>query len=206
MDLRTALATNFNLQNLILKGAYVVCIAVAFEIIAWWAATRLDKVTNNYMGADAGREHNWRMRRRAVLKNTPRIISRTVCYTIAIILVFDLFGVPVLPLSLAVGAVIALFGSGLMPLLRDASQGYALLAEDALAVGDVVSINGHTGIVERFTLRGVAIRDNEGHTHLLSNRDIQSIIVIKRRAEEASKKIDPSDPLGGRAPVKNPRS
>src|SRR5436309_1879941 len=38
--LRNALANNFNLSNLILKASYVICIAVVFEFIAWWAGRR----------------------------------------------------------------------------------------------------------------------------------------------------------------------
>jgi small conductance mechanosensitive channel len=183
MDLRTALASNFNLQSLALKGVYVLCIAVSFEVIAWWSCYLLDRQTAGLLGADAGREHNWRMRRRSLLKRTPKIVARCICYAVAIILVFDVFGVPVLPLSLAVGAIIALVGAGMLPLLRDAAQGYALLAEDALAVGDVIHIDGHEGVVERFNLRGVTLRDSEGRAHIISNREIQHLVVMVRRAE-----------------------
>ncbi|HEX8833174.1 MAG TPA: mechanosensitive ion channel domain-containing protein [Abditibacteriaceae bacterium] len=185
MNLRDALASNFNFQNLIIKGAYVVCIAIVFEIIALLATRRVDKMTAPLMTNDTGREHNWRLRRRATLKQTPRAIVRTICYGVAVILVFDVFGVPVLPLSLAVGAIIALFGSAMLPLLRDAAQGYALLAEDTIAVGDVVNLDGREGVVERFTLRGTWLRDKEGRAHALSNRDIKNVTVVTRRAEDA---------------------
>ncbi|HVF10823.1 MAG TPA: mechanosensitive ion channel domain-containing protein [Abditibacteriaceae bacterium] len=187
----TTLAANFTLANLILKGAYVLCIAVVFEFIAWWIGRRIEKMTAPLITADAEREHAWRIRRRTTLRHSPKIISRTLCYTIALILIFDVFGVPVLPLSLAVGAVIALFGAALLPVLRDITQGYALLADDALAVGDEVEIGNHQGTVEKLTLRGVWLRDSAGHAHLLSNRNIADVIVHQRRIDTAR----------GRAPV-----
>ena len=208
------LAANFTLANLILKGAYVLCIAIVFEVIAWWAGRRIEKMTSPLITADAEREHNWRIRRRTVLRQSPKVISRTLCYTIATILIFDVFGVPVLPLSLAVGAVVALCGAALLPLLRDVAQGYALLAEDALAVGDVVEIGVHQGTVEKFTLRGVWLRDAAGRAHLLSNRHVANIIVHQRRVDTARGKVGleldgpgtnlaaPSKPLPARPPAR----
>jgi small conductance mechanosensitive channel len=183
------LAANFTLANLILKGTYVLCIAIVFEFIAWWAGRRIEKMTTPLITTDAEREHNWRIRRRTTLRQSPKIISRTLCYTIAIILVFDVFGVPVLPLSLAIGAVIALFGAALLPLLRDIMQGYALLADDVLAVGDVVEIGNHQGTVEKFTLRGVWLRDSAGRAHLLSNRHVSNVIVHQRRVDNSRNKV-----------------
>ncbi|MDQ3814882.1 MAG: mechanosensitive ion channel family protein [Armatimonadota bacterium] len=171
------------LTGLMFISIRVLFIAIIFEFIAWWLGRRIDKWTAPLIPIDTGREHNWRARRRAALRQTPKIISRALCYTIALLLVFDVFGVPVLPLSIGIGAIALLFGATLLPLLRDAAQGYALLAEDAVAVGDVVEIDGHQGVVERFTLRGILLRDNAQKAHHLSNRDIKSVVVHQRRTE-----------------------
>src|SRR4028118_1710082 len=175
------------LPQLIFVAIRVLFIAAIFEFIAWWAGRRIEKMTAPLITADADREHNWRIRRRTILRPAPTIISPSPCYAVAVILVFDVFGVPVLPLSLAVGAVVALFGAAAMPLLRDTTQGYFLLAEDAMAVGDVVDIDGHHGIVEKLTLRGTWLRDEQGQTHILSNRDITNVIVQRRRQEKQDK-------------------
>jgi small-conductance mechanosensitive channel len=181
------LAQNFTLTNLVIRAAYIICIALAFEAISWWAARRLEKAVSPLITADAEREAPWRIRRRTLVRQTPKIISRTLLYTLAIILIFDVFGVPVLPLSLAVGAVLLLFGSAFLPILRDFAQGYTLLAEDALAPGDAVEINGNQGVVEKFTMRGVQMRDKDGRVHLISNRDISGITVYRRKMQEAPK-------------------
>lgn len=184
MDLRQVLATNFNLQNLLFKGIAVVFIAITFEVAVWWFGRLIEKWTAPLLTQDNGREQNWRVRRRATLRQTPRIIARGVCYAIALILVFDVFGTPVLPLSLSVGAAVALFGAALLPTMRDAAQGYTLLAEDALAIGDVVEIGAHQGTVEKFTLRGTWLRDAQGHARYLSNSDIKNVVVLKRKTED----------------------
>ncbi|MDB5094005.1 MAG: MscS Mechanosensitive ion channel [Candidatus Eremiobacteraeota bacterium] len=46
--------------------------------------------------------------------------------------------------------------------LRDFVGGLTVLFEDQYAVGDFVTINGHTGLVERLTLRMVQVRDPIG--------------------------------------------
>lgn len=181
------LAQNFTLTSLIIRATYIICIALAFEAIAWWAARKLEKHVSPFITADAEREAGWRVKRRTLVRHTPKIISRTLLYTLAIILIFDVFGVPVLPLSLAVGAVALLFGAALLPVLRDVGQGYILFLEDALAPGDAVEINGVQGIVEKFTLRGVILHDKDGRTHLLSNRDVTSVTIYKRKTQEAVK-------------------
>jgi len=186
-----ALAQNFTLTNLVIRAAYIICIALAFEGIAWWAGRKIEKSVSPFITADAERESAWRVRRRTILRHTPKLLTRALLYTLATILIFDVFGVPVLPLSLAVGAVLLLFGSALLPIMRDFGQGYTLLAEDALAPGDAVDIDGHQGIIEKFTLRGVLLRDKDGRAHLLSNRDISSVIVYRRKVQDA--KPDPNN-------------
>ena len=181
------LAQNFTLTNLVIRAAYIICIALAFEVMSWWAARKLEKWVSPLITTDAERDTTWRIRRRTIVRQTPKIFSRTLLYTLAIILIFDVFGVPVLPLSLAVGAVLLLFGAAFLPVLRDVGQGYTLLAEDALAPGDAVEINGKQGVVEKFTLRGIVLRDKDGRAHLFSNRDVSSLTVYKRKIQEAAK-------------------
>lgn len=181
------LAQNFTLTNLILRAAYVICIALAFEFISWWASRRLEKIVSPLITADAEREAPWRVRRRTTLRQTPKLFSRLLLYTLATILIFEVFGVPVLALSLAIGAVLLLFGAALLPILRDIGQGYVLLAEDAVAPGDAVEIAGLQGIVEKFTLRGAQVRDKDGRLHYFSNRDINQLTVYKRKSQEPVK-------------------
>lgn len=172
----------------ILKGARILCIAIAFEIALWCLNRFIENQTASLLSADATREATWRMRRRTTLRQMPKIFGRCIIYTIGFLLVLAAFGSPVLEMSLGIGAVVALFAAALVPILRDMTQGYALLAEDTLAVGDSVEIGAHVGIIERFTLRATTLRDREGRLHVLSNRDIHDVVIVKRR-EETTKKI-----------------
>jgi small conductance mechanosensitive channel len=184
-------------RPLILIGAKVLCLAVAFEFIAWWAGRRLEKVASPFIALDRDRDPKWRATRRATLKTAPKILSRSLIYTIGMILVFQIFQVPVLPLSLSVAAVSLLLGAAFVPTMRDYAQGYMLLCEDSLAPGDMVNVNGHEGTVEKWTLRGTWIRSRDGRLHVLANRDIHEVTIVQR-AEEPRTELNnglPHDPL-----------
>lgn len=172
--------------SLLFIGFRVLCIALVFEFLAWFFGRRIEKLASPFISLDAQRDPKWRAMRRAVLRATPKIALRTLLYTVALILVLDAFGLQILPLSLAVGSVALLFGAGLLPLMRDYSQGYILLAEDTLAPGDMVEIGAHSGVVERWTLRATWLRDASGRLHVLSNRDVRDVIVQRRAATEES--------------------
>jgi hypothetical protein len=113
--LQAALNRVLDPSTWILKSARIICIALAFEFALWWLNRFLERQTAPMLNADTGREASWRMRRRAALRQMPRNFGRSILYTVGFLLVLHEFGAPVLPLSLAIGAVVALFASGLVP-------------------------------------------------------------------------------------------
>lgn len=178
IDSLRALIPNFG--TLLFIGVRVLLIAVAFEFIAWYAGRRLAALTDSFSKLDQHREPKWRQARRDTLKRVPKFVARFLIYTVAGILVLSVFGVPLLPLALAFGAVAFMVGAGLMPILRDYAQGYFLLAEDSIAPGDAVTINGHVGTIEKISLRAIWLRDEADCLHVLSNRDVHDITVLKK--------------------------
>jgi len=190
----SGLRENFALPSLVLRAVYIIFIAIAIELIAWWLGRVIEKAVTPYIAIDAGRPAAWRVRRRTTLRQSPKWMLRAVLYTIGMILIFDVFGVPVLPLSLAVGAVVVIMGAGFAPIFRDVVQGYVLLAEDAIAPGDAVEINGHVGTVEKLTLRGVWLRGHNGRLHLLSNRAVSDVAIYRRAVEGAPRDFPENKP------------
>ena len=169
-----------NFGTLLFIAVRVLLIAVAFEFIAWYAGRRLAALTDSFSKLDQHREPQWRNSRRNTLKRVPRFVARFLIYTVAGILVLSVFGVPLLPLTLAFGSVALMVGAGLMPVLRDYSQGYFLLAEDSIAPGDAVTINGHVGTIEKISLRAIWLRDEADCLHVLSNRDVRDVTILKK--------------------------
>ncbi len=169
-----------NFGSLLFIGVRVLLIAVAFEFIAWYAGRRLAALTDSFSKIDQHREAKWRNSRRDTLRRVPRFVARFLIYTIAGILVLSVFGMPLMPLTLAFGTVALMVGAGLMPILRDYAQGYFLLAEDTIAPGDALTINGHVGTVEKMSLRAIWLRDEADCLHVLSNRDVRDVTILRK--------------------------
>ena len=193
-NFQTLLKNSFQLQNLLSIAVQVMFIAALFELLAWWASKKIENFVAPLIALDQGREHNWRVRRRTLLRQTPKTLIRTLCYLgamIAVLAVFErsmpLFSIPVLPVAIVVGAVLMIFGIGAMAMIQDAVQGYSLLADDAIAVGDILEIDSQRGtvqgIVERFSPRGVWLRDTQARLHYIANREVRHVIMHRRRED-----------------------
>ncbi|HEY8298676.1 MAG TPA: mechanosensitive ion channel family protein [Candidatus Baltobacteraceae bacterium] len=60
--------------------------------------------------------------------------------------------------------------------VRDFVGGFLILFEDQYVVGDYVTINGHSGLVEQLTLRMVQIRDGAGNLITISHSAVTLVI------------------------------
>ncbi len=63
-------------------------------------------------------------------------------------------------------------GFGSQGLVQDVMTGLFLIFEGQYAVGDMVEISGHVGLVEAITLRTTAIRNDQGELLTIPNRNI----------------------------------
>jgi small conductance mechanosensitive channel len=60
--------------------------------------------------------------------------------------------------------------------VRDFLNGFLILAEDQYVVGDFVTINGYTGLVEQLSLRMVQIRDVAGNLVTMPHSSVAGVI------------------------------
>jgi small conductance mechanosensitive channel len=97
---------------------------------------------------------------------------QVVLLVLALLMVFDIWGLSLAPF-LAVGTVIgAAIGFGAQGLVRDVLAGFFILAEDQYHIGDSVSIAGTEGTVEDIQFRVTVLRDLEGNVHYVPNGQI----------------------------------
>ncbi len=93
-------------------------------------------------------------------------------YIAALLWILTLWGVPRDSLLAGSAVVAAAIGFGSQGLVQDLITGLSMLAEEQLAVGDYVEINGKSGAVEEIGLRVVKLRDQLGAQHVIFNRTI----------------------------------
>jgi len=86
-----------------------------------------------------------------------------------IILMFVLaeIGIDIAPLIASAGVLGLAIGFGAQKLVQDIITGVFIQFENAINVGDVVTLGGTTGTVEKLTIRSITLRDVNGTVHLI---------------------------------------
>lgn len=111
-----------------------------------------------------------------------RTLSRVVRYTLTVatsivagLLVLGELGIAIAPILGAAGVVGIAIGFGAQSLVRDYFNGFFLLLENQIRIGDVVEAGGKSGVVEELTLRYLRLRDYSGNVHFVPNGAISMV-------------------------------
>ena len=120
-------------------------------------------------------EHSYEDARRArTVAGLAYSVARIGIIATAILLVLNLF-FPIGPLLAGVGVFGLALSFGAQSLVRDMISGFFILVENQFGVGDIIQVGTTSGVVERMTLRIVALRDVEGVLHIIPNGEIKMI-------------------------------
>jgi small-conductance mechanosensitive channel len=100
--------------------------------------------------------------------------------TIAIVIFTAMFclsevGLDIAPLLASAGVIGLAVGFGAQRLVQDIITGIFIQLEGAMDVGDVVSIGGITGRVERLTIRSAGMRDESGVYHIIPFSSVTTV-------------------------------
>jgi len=130
--------------------------------------------------AGAGETRRWR---------TLEALLRNLLYyatgVLALVTVLDLAGIPVQGVLAGVGILGLAVGFGAQNLVRDLLSGFFLLYEDALGVGDYVSVGGYSGTVESVGLRATTLRGDGGELYVVPNGLITDLKNYSRGPQRA---------------------
>ena len=105
-----------------------------------------------------------------------RNAARLVLGVIVVLTVLSEIGVDIAPLLAGAGIAGIAIGFGAQSLVKDVITGVFILVEDSLAVGDVVEVGGHAGVVEAMTVRTVRLRDLNGNVHVVPFGEIATVL------------------------------
>ena len=84
-------------------------------------------------------------------------------------------GIDILPLLAGAGVVGIAIGFGAQALVKDVITGFIIILEDLIQVGDVVTLDGHTGVIERITIRKVQLRSLDGTVYTVPFGDVSTV-------------------------------
>jgi small conductance mechanosensitive channel len=124
--------------------------------------------------------------RRQTLADVFTSVAGLAVYIVAGLIALEEIGVNTGPLlgSVAILGLAVSFGS--QNLVRDVVNGFFILLENQFAVGDVITISGKTGTVERVTIRSTWVRSYNGDVHVVPNG---TIALVSNQTREWSRAV-----------------
>lgn len=81
-------------------------------------------------------------------------------------------GVPTATLTAVLGTGTVAIGLAAQGIIKDIITGFFILSENQFSVGDIVTIEGNTGVVEGITVRTTILRGFDGTLHIIPNGHI----------------------------------
>jgi small conductance mechanosensitive channel len=104
----------------------------------------------------------------------------TVIFLVALIVCLSQIGVNTTGL-LAVSSIVGIaVGFGSQKLVQDIITGLFMLLEDAIQVGDVVTLAGMTGTVERLSIRTIRLRGGDGSVNIIPFSAVTTVTNMTR--------------------------
>ncbi|MBN1391962.1 MAG: mechanosensitive ion channel family protein [Sedimentisphaerales bacterium] len=125
-------------------------------------------------------------KRSDTLKSVSRHVLNITIIIVALMMVLKEIGVEIGPMLAAAGVIGIAVGFGAQQLIKDLIQGFFILMDDQIRVGDVVQIAGKGGLVENVNLRMITLRDLSGNVHFIRNGEIT---VVTNMTKEYSRYV-----------------
>lgn len=93
-------------------------------------------------------------------------------YFIAITIILRKIGIDTTPIIASAGVLGLAIGFGAQAIVRDFISGIFILLDGTISVGDVITVNSHTGTVESMNLRHIQLRKFSGELWTIPNGEI----------------------------------
>ena len=107
-------------------------------------------------------------------------LASFVIWLVALTMALNEMTFNVQPLLASLGVAGLALGLGAQALIKDWLGGLLILLEDQIRIGDAVTINGISGVVEEINLRTTVLRSENGALHVIANGLIVTISNMTR--------------------------
>lgn len=115
----------------------------------------------------------WDERKRTqTLTTLTQYIAGIVIVSVAVVLILRELGIQLGPIFAAAGVAGLVLGFGAQAMIKDMINGFFIMMDDEVRVGDIVEAAGKTGTVQKISLRMTVLRDLKGNVHYIPNGDI----------------------------------
>ena len=148
----------------IVSGITSIAITLAVALLIWEAANSAILRYLARLPKDGSAARSARVR---TLLPMLRTAVGAVLIVIVALTVLTEIGINVAPLLAGAGVLGLAVGFGSQTLVRDVITGIFLLFEDAVAVGDTITVGGMSGTVEQLSIRSIKLRALDGSIHIV---------------------------------------
>jgi small conductance mechanosensitive channel len=168
---------SFTWESIIETGLRVFVILV----VAWVLMRLLHRVLKQLekrlinKGEEVGDPPSESQKRIETIVRLLRQAALLALWTTAGLMILKEMGVEIGPIIASAGIVGVAVGFGAQNLVRDIIAGFFIILENQIRVGDVATINGTGGLVEKINFRTTVLRDLSGVVHIFPNGAITSL-------------------------------
>jgi len=122
----------------------------------------------------------------------PMLRTSLLCIIITVVALTTLseLGVNIAPLLAGAGIIGIAIGFGSQKLVQDVITGLFLLLENAMQVGDTVTVSGLTGVVENLSIRTIRLRAGDGSIHIIPFSSVTSVTNTNRGIGNAAVSVN----------------
>jgi small-conductance mechanosensitive channel len=153
--------------SLLLIGEAVVWVVIAL-LLALWTGRMLEDRLMSAQGMD--------MTLRVMLSK----LMRAVLVLMAVLIVLPLLGIDLTALSVFGGALGVGLGFGLQKIASNYISGFIILLDRSVTIGDLVTIDKHTGKLTKMTARYVVVRALDGTEAIIPNETVITSAVVNQ--------------------------
>jgi small-conductance mechanosensitive channel len=167
----------------LLSALLTIAVAIAVAFLVWEAG---DVAIERHL---ARLTREGRYARKARLRTFLPMLRTTllsVIVTVVALTALSELGVNIAPLLAGAGIIGIAVGFGSQKLVQDVITGLFLLLENAVQVGDIVTVSGLTGTVENLSIRTIRLRAGDGSVHIIPFSSVTSVTNTNRGIGNAS--------------------
>jgi moderate conductance mechanosensitive channel len=160
---------------LLSHGIRILAIAAASLVLYKVSRTLISKAINITVVSDRHVSEVAERKRKDTLTKILALTVRIVIVVLGTLMILQEFGVAITTLLAGAGIVGIAVGFGGQYLVRDLISGFFLILENQYRIGDVVSFDGTSGLVEDISLRITTLRDLDGTVHHIPHGQIGKV-------------------------------
>ena len=160
---------------LLTHGLRILFIIAAAYVIYYVARRVITKIVKVSVTADYHQSEIAEIKREETLIQIFTWSLRVMLLLVVIMLTLNEMGLSVGPLLAGAGILGLAVGFGGQYLIRDFFTGFFMIIENQYRIGDAVSLDQTSGVVENISLRMTTLRDLDGTVHFVPHGDIKRV-------------------------------